>query len=219
MAGPYQPPKGKNSSSKSVLIGIGITALLFLAIPLTQLFIQYEKSTELIDTLDMAPPPPPPPLEDEPPTPPPEEEPPPEFDAPPPPITLEQINMSLEPGIGSSLSGDFALPTFDVNAKSLGGLDIFDISELDQPPVPRRQISPLFPPEASRMSLSGRVVIEFVVTASGRVIDAKVVSSSDSIFNNYAVDAIRKWVFTPGEKGGKKVNTRVKIAIPFEPNN
>ena len=83
----------------------------------------------MIDILDMAPTPPPPPLEDDPPPLPPEEEPPPELDTPPPPITLEQINMSLEPGIGSSLSGDFALPTFDVDAKSLGGLDIFDISE------------------------------------------------------------------------------------------
>ena len=215
MAGSYQPPEGKDNSNKSALIGIGITTLLFLAIPLTQLFIRYEKSTEMIDALDMAPPPPPPPLEDEPPPPPPEEEPPPELDTPSPPITLEQINMSLEPGIGSSLSGDFALPTFDVDAKSLGGLDIFDISELDQPPVPRRQISPVFPPEAKRMSLSGRVVVEFIVTTEGRVIDAKVVSSSDSIFNNYALDAVRKWVFTPGEKGGKKVNTRVQIPIPF----
>ena len=207
MAGSYQPPEGKDNSSKSALIGIVITTLLFLAIPLTQLFIRYEKSTEMIDILDMAPTPPPPP--------PPEEEPPPELDTPPPPITLEQINMSLEPGIGSSLSGDFALPTFDVDAKSLGGLDIFDISELDQPPEPRRQISPVFPPEAKRMSLSGRVVVEFIVTTEGRVIDAKVVSSSDSIFNNYALDAVRKWVFTPGEKGGKKVNTRVQISIPF----
>ena len=207
MAGSYQPPEGKDNSSKSALIGIVITTLLFLAIPLTQLFIRYEKSTEMIDILDMAPTPPPPP--------PPEEEPPPELDTQPPPITLEQINMSLEPGIGSSLSGDFALPTFDVDAKSLGGLDIFDISELDQPPVPRRQISPVFPPEAKRMSLSGRVVVEFIVTTEGRVIDAKVVSSSDSIFNNYALDAVRKWVFTPGEKGGKKVNTRVQIPIPF----
>ena len=102
MAGSYQPPEGKDNSSKSALIGVGITALLFLAIPLTQLFNRYERSTKMIDVLDMAPPAPPSPLEDEPPSPPPEEEPPPELDIPPSPITLEQINMSLEPGIGSS---------------------------------------------------------------------------------------------------------------------
>lgn len=215
MAGPYHPPEGKDSFSKSVLIGVGITALLFLAIPLTQLFIQYEKSTEIIDTLDMAPPPPPPPLEDEPPPPPPEEEPPPEFDTPPPPITLEQINMSLEPGIGSSLSGDFALPSFDVNAKSLGGLDIFDINDLENKPIARRQGAPRYPPAARRQGLQGRVTAEFIINEKGDVTRVTITYSSDPIFENTTIEAIRNWKFTPGEKDGRKVKTRARITIPF----
>ena len=216
MARPYQPPRGKGSFSKSLLIGIATTALLFLAIPMTQLFIQYEKSSELIDTLDMAPPPPPPPLEDEPPPPPPEEELPPEFDTPPPPISLEQINMSLEPGIGSSLSGDFALPTFDVDTKNLGSLDIFDINDLENKPSPRRQGSPRYPPEARRKGIGGRVTAEFIIDENGDVSQVTIIRSSDNIFENPTIDAIRKWKFTPGEKDGRKVKTRTRITIPYD---
>ncbi len=216
MARPYQPPRGKGSFSKSLLIGIGITALLFLAIPMTQLFIQYEKSSELIDTLDMAPPPPPPPLEDEPPPPPQEEEPPPEFDTSPPPISLEQINMSLEPGIGSSLSGDFALPTFDVDTKNLGSLDIFNINDLENKPSPRRQGSPRYPSEARRKGIGGRVTAEFIIDENGDVSQVTIIRSSDNIFENPTIDAIRKWKFTPGEKDGRKVKTRTRITIPYD---
>lgn len=215
MDGPYQPPACKNSSIKSLLLGISITALLFLAIPLTQLFIQYEKNPEMIDTLDMAPPPPTPPLEDEPPPPPPEEEPPPEFDTPHPPISLEQINMSLEPGIGSSLSGDFALPTFDINTKNLGSLDIFDINDLENKPTPRRQGSPHYPSTARRQGLQGSVTAEFIIDEKGDVSQIIIIRSTDNIFENPTIDAIRKWKFTPGEKDGRKVKTRTRINIPY----
>ena len=114
MAPVYQPPSGDSNQTRSIIIGTCVCILLFLAIPLTQIFTQYEKAPESIDALEIAPPPPPPPPEEPPPPPEPEEdEPPPELDAPPPPITLEQLDMALNPGSGGSLSGDFAMPSFN----------------------------------------------------------------------------------------------------------
>ena len=123
--------ESKKNRNNSIIIGIAVSFLLFLAIPLTQIFNNYDKSPESIDSFEIAPPPPPPPPEDPPPPPEPEEEePPPELDSPPPPISLEQLDMALEPGTGGALSGDFALPSFDAKKTNLG-MDIFDINDLE----------------------------------------------------------------------------------------
>ncbi|MFP4204097.1 MAG: hypothetical protein ACLFS4_07155, partial [Opitutales bacterium] len=96
----YTPPQGKGTLLWGILLGIGVSGLLFLAIPLTQLFTEYEKEEEKFERLEMAEPPPPSPPEDPPEPPEPEEDPPPEHEEPPPPVSLEQLEMSLEPGTG-----------------------------------------------------------------------------------------------------------------------
>jgi protein TonB len=216
MAKVYHSLKDKGSSKNGILAGIAVSALLFLAIPLTQIFIDYDKAPESIEGLEMAPPPPPPPPEEPPPPPEPqEEEPLPEFETPPPPITLEQLDMALEPGTGGSLSGDFALPTFDVNAKDLGGLDIFDINDLETKPMARRQAAPRYPPAARRKGLEGRVTAEFIINERGDVINVTIQRSTDPVFDKPTIDAIRSWKFSAGEKDGRKVKTRTRVTIPY----
>ncbi len=210
MAGIYQSPRIRSLLISSGILGLLVTFLIFVAIPMTHLMTDYEQPPESIEEWIVATPPPPPPPE--------EEEPPPELESEPPPITLEQLDVILNPGTGSTglMAGDFALPHLrQVNQQDLGSLEIFEIGDLDQLPRPRRQMPPVFPPNALRMGLNGRVLLEFIITAEGRVINAKVISSSDPIFESYAIEAVRKWVFTPGEKDGKKVNTRTRVPIPF----
>ena len=209
-------PDDKDTLKKSAQFGIGVSVVIFLAIPLTQLFLSYDEAPEAIDRLEVAPPPPPPPLEDEKPPPPPEEEkPPPELDTPPPPITLEQLEMALEPGIGNSLAGDFALPTFNVTSKDLGGLEIFDINDLEKKPMARSQAPPRYPPNAKRQGLQGRVTAEFIIDENGDVIQVTITRSTDPIFEKPTIDAIRRWKFTAGEKDGRKVKTRTRVTIPY----
>ena len=45
--------------ASGTVLGIGVSGLLFLAIPLTQIFTTYQKSPEEIEALEIAPPPPP----------------------------------------------------------------------------------------------------------------------------------------------------------------
>lgn len=215
----FQSPRIRSILISSSLLGLLATLLIFVAIPLTHLMTDYDQPPETIEEWLVATPPPPIPPEDkEEPPPPEDEEPPPELESEPPPITLEQLDVILNPGTGSTglMAGDFALPHLrQVNQQDLGSLEIFEIGDLDQLPRPRRQMPPAFPPNALRMGLNGRVLLEFIITAEGRVINTKVVSSSDPIFESYAIDAVRNWVFTPGEKDGKKVNTRTRVPIPF----
>ena len=204
-----EPPK-----NRSIFTGICVSFMLFLAIPLTQIFTKYEKKLDTIESLEIATPPPPPPPEEPPPPEPEEEEPPPELDSPPPPISLEQLEMALEPGTGGALSGDFALPSFDVRKTNLG-MDIFDINDLEKKPMARRQMPPRYPSKAKRIGLEGFVLAEFIVDRNGDVESVEIKDSSDSAFEAPTIEAIRNWKFTPGEKDGRTVRTRVRVRIPY----
>ncbi|MGB0334968.1 MAG: energy transducer TonB [Opitutales bacterium] len=214
------PSSFRSSDSKSfptmgVVTGIIVCGLIFLAIPLTQMFTDYSRANEEILAIELAPPPPPPPIE-EPPPPPEEEPPPPDFEPPPPPISLEQLEIALEAGTGESMAGDFAMPNLTIKKEELGGLEIFDISDLDKKPTTVKQVAPLFPVEARRRGLSGYAVAQFIIDQRGGVRDVIIISSSDSVFNKPTIEAIRQWKFTPGEKGGRIVTTRAEARMPYQ---
>ncbi|MEM1222624.1 MAG: energy transducer TonB [Verrucomicrobiota bacterium] len=212
----YKPPQGKGTFAGGTILGIAASGLLFLAIPLTQIFKEFTPPEDEIFDANWAPPPPPP-LEEDPPEPPePEEEPPPpELVETPPPLTLEQLDLALNPGKGGSLTGDFALPTFDLAAQDLGGLEIFDIGDLETKPQPRKQGAPRYPATAKRKGLQGFALAEFIIDENGNVIDVEIKQSSDPIFEKPTVEAIRDWKFTPGEKDGRAVKTRTRVKIPY----
>ena len=92
---------------------------------------------------------------------------------------------------------------------------LFDINNLDQKPVGRVQNPPQYPYEMSRAGISGEVVVEFIISASGDVVDTRVVRSSHREFEVPAMQAVQKWKFKPGRKAGKNVSTRVSQLIEF----
>lgn len=212
----YKPPQGKGTGVAGVVLGVGVSGLLFLAIPLTQIFQEYEKSSNEINALEVAPPPPPPPPE-EPPPPPPEEkeEPPPELDTPPPPISLEQLEMALNPGTGGNLSGDMGLLNFDVSSEDLGGLEIFELGDVDSPPTPRTRIEFSYPSAAKRKGITGVVRVEYIVSENGRVEDIKIVESPDRILSDATADVLRRARFEPATKGGQAVKVRMRASVPY----
>jgi protein TonB len=162
-----------------------------------------------------APPPPPPPDEPPPPPEPEEEEPPPELDSPPPPITLDQLDMALNPGTGGSMAGDFALPTFDVNSTDLGGLEIFELGDVDSPPQPRTKIEFSYPSSARRKGITGVVKVEYVVNENGRVEQINIVESPDSSLSKATEDVLERARFEPAQKSGLAVKVRMRAAIPY----
>jgi len=72
------------------------------------------------------------------------------------------------------------------------------IREPYQVKVPKilRRVAPEYPPSAIAMGLKGRVVVQLVVNEAGRVVDAQVLSSTNVIFNEAALRAVRQWEFT-----------------------
>ena len=98
------------------------------------------------------------------------------------------------------------------------GMKVFDISMLDQTPVARFQARPQYPFEMRRAGISGEVVVDFIVDTNGDVQNAYALRSSQREFEAAAVQAVSKWKFKPGRKGGRDVPTHMQVPIVFTLN-
>ena len=98
------------------------------------------------------------------------------------------------------------------------GIEVFDISKLDQQPVARFQARPQYPFEMRRAGIAGEVLVDFIVDSNGDVRNAYAVRSSQREFEAAAVQAVSKWKFRPGKKGGRSVNTHMQVPIVFTLN-
>jgi len=97
------------------------------------------------------------------------------------------------------------------------GTDIGPVSlaKLDHTPRPTLQIAPDYPLDARRESRTGAVTVEFVVDETGRVVAPHIVETSDRVFNEAALRAVRQWRFEPGTVGGELVRFRMAVPVVF----
>ena len=129
---------------------------------------------------------------------------------------VQQIQAPPPPGLNRP-TGAITIPTNTrpavTGAKPLGA--IFDLASLDQRPEPTVRINPVYPFELRRSGLKGEVIVGFIVDSNGDVRDPYIVKSSSPAFEDSAIQAVLKWKFRPGKKGGKAVNTRVAQPLAF----
>ena len=83
----------------------------------------------------------------------------------------------------------------------------------------RVQPPPSYPYEMRRAGITGEVNVGFIVDSDGNVRDAYPISSSHREFEVPAVQAVSKWKFRAGRRGGKAVNTRMSVPIVFSFND
>ena len=93
--------------------------------------------------------------------------------------------------------------------------DLFDLKNLDQIPQARFQSNPVYPFEMRRAGIEGNVLVGFIVDSKGNVREAYPIRSTHREFESAAVQAVSKWRFRPGKKGGRAVNTKMQIPIVF----
>jgi protein TonB len=97
--------------------------------------------------------------------------------------------------------------------------DLFNIADLDRAPEPIVRTPPVFPFELKAQVSEAEVRLGFIVTSKGDVIMPYVVSATHHGFERPALEAVVKWKFKPGMRGGRKVNTRVEQPINFTVTN
>ncbi len=86
---------------------------------------------------------------------------------------------------------------------------------LDNPPRTRFQTSPIYPYDAKKAGLTGEVLIDLSVDEHGNVVEAKVVRSSDRVFEEPTLRAVVKWKFEPGRRHGRVVAFRMTAPVVF----
>lgn len=133
-------------------------------------------------------------------------------------VFTQPLQPPPPPGL-TAAKGAIAIPVVKPGTKLGQGMkDLFDVANLDQPPVLRVPVQPNYPFEMRRAGISGEVLVEYIVDSNGRVSQAQVVRSSQREFEQPAMQAVLKWQFRPGRKGGRAVNTRVQQVITFNLN-
>ena len=123
---------------------------------------------------------------------------------------MDQSTSMDSGGIGISAGVDTSM-SLDTG----GG---FSMASADGDAVPMVRVPPQYPERALQRGIEGRVLIEFTISKSGSVKDAKVVAYEPSqIFNKAALKAVKQWKYNPKIVNGKPVEQPgVRIAIPFK---
>lgn len=211
----YRLPPDDRELPRSVLLGVGFALFLFLLMALAQMLGDAKPPEHTIDEMLLAyVPPEVEELEEEPP-PPEEEEPPPELEEPPPQLSLDQLDIALNPGTGGSLAGDFALPTIGSSARDLGTEDFVDFSDLDQLPRPIGVAGFDFPRRLKQKKVNGTLHLLIQLDESGEVLSAEVDSSNLPDFDDFVAGEVRRWKFTPPTVQGKPVRAQARLPIPI----
>ncbi len=215
MANHFQAPEPGRFSGPILAAGVGLTALVFLLIPVTQFFRREPPPPEerQPEGLYLPPPPPPPPPEPPPPPPPPPRE----LEEPPPPPrpTLEQLELALTPGTGGALEPGPA-GVFDFEVESGAALvDLFELDELDEVPRLLRAGRVDYPAQLRRSGVEGFVQLVVVIRRDGGVEVTEVVESSHRAFVAPAVRGAESSRFTPPRRFGETVRARYTWTIEF----
>jgi protein TonB len=137
--------------------------------------------------------------------------------------SLSAIEAALS-GLGGG--GDFAEALTFGSGGVIGGTGVvggrqqefeeaFSLDQIDQKPVASYQESPLYPQSMRGKKLEGLVTIEFVVDATGKVVNPRVTESTHTAFEEPALKAIRRWKFEPAFRGGQRVPAKMRVPIRF----
>lgn len=204
-----------------VVVGAGgLTLAFFLVLPLMQAISKPPNTDLLVRSLDTAPPPPSKTIEEPEPEKPPETKEPPKLEAEQSkPLSLGEMDLLANAGLGGGLGGGSISININKVASSVGGgiEEIARVADLDQKPRVTYQPSPVLDSRLRRKTPAS-VYVVFIVDERGRVTNPVVQRSSDPAFESPALAAVKQWRFDPGKRGGDSIRFRMRVPITFPRN-
>jgi protein TonB len=102
-----------------------------------------------------------------------------------------------------------ALLPFAASAKTLEQSYVESCRKGTDIPVPIAVVSP----DVSAYDIGQSVQVEFVVDTTGHTSGIAIKSSSDREFAEAVVDAVKQWRFTPAQRNGAPVATKVVLPV------
>ena len=101
-------------------------------------------------------------------------------------------------------------------ARAQGDPQIYQPGNGVTPPKVLKEVKAEYPPEAMKAGVAGIVRMECVVKADGTTSDIKVVAPLEPTVDAAAIQALKGWTFTPGEKDGQAVPVLVQVEMSFK---
>ncbi|MBZ0269149.1 energy transducer TonB [bacterium] len=146
---------------------------------------------------------------------------PPEIEIPPPPKEISRPKIPVET-LDEDVEEEETIEDTSLDIDNLpdappppppGGGDFF---VFDKAPKIKRFVKPEYPSLARTAGIEGIVVVKITVDEKGRVIAASILKSvAEGIFDNAALEAVRKWTFEPAEQSGNKVKATITVPLDF----
>jgi protein TonB len=90
------------------------------------------------------------------------------------------------------------------------------LSAASQGAVPVSQVAPAYSHDLRAACVEGEVVVGFTISATGEVLNPKVVSSTDQLLDYPTLAAVRKWKFAPAMKDGVAVSEYAVQPVAFK---
>jgi TonB family protein len=85
-----------------------------------------------------------------------------------------------------------------------------------EPPRLVSEVKADYTEDARQRGISGEVVLEIVVRRDGSVGDVRILQGLAGGLNDRAVQAVRRWRFTPAHRQGAAVDVIVEVAVEFK---
>ncbi len=130
--------------------------------------------------------------------------------------------LPMEPEPPAAASASAAAPESSANLPSIEVPLIEDptyysAKEVDVHPTALQAIQPLYPEEAASANVTGSVVLVLLLDESGKVRELSVEEANPpGTFEQSALDAFRSARFTPAQRNGRVVKSRVRIKVSYE---
>lgn len=114
---------------------------------------------------------------------------------------------------------DFDAPVVDIPPPLQKGdveveEEILEFWIVEQKPELIKFVNPVYPEMARRAGLQGQVLVAFIVTREGRVVEPQVLKGPE-IFRAAALEAVRQFQFKPAMQNDRGVAVRMTILIRF----
>jgi TonB family protein len=148
--------------------------------------------------------------------------------APPPPPPRSQVReRSTGFGRGRHADGartqlqfspDLAVGGTGAGISAGGGMEtaVYSEGDVDNPPRLLSAPSIPYPPQAREFGISGRVVVDIVVSRTGRVEEVNIVESPHPSFDKVVSRVVKVYRFHPAFHQGVPVRTRVRQELDFQ---
>jgi len=95
------------------------------------------------------------------------------------------------------------------------GSPAYDVTQLDVIPKAIHQVAPVYPLAMRLDEAGGFALVSIIADREGNVVEATVTRATDPAFGEAALTAVRAWKFSPGQKSGRAVSTKMQLPISF----